>query len=113
MSAKTGRLGTAVLTANIANPVYKVPATVRFVTTNFSIVNTGTVAAKIRVAYSLATVEAGVTRADYIEYDFSLEPSGVLERTNIDASSGETLFFTADQDNVVVRVHGLEDIIVD
>lgn len=64
-------------------------------------------AAKVRIAIGGA---AAPENGDYIEYDTSLPPNGVLERSGLVVGAGERVILRADTANVTGRVHGFEEV---
>jgi len=103
----TGRLGTAdftVIGAVTNHAVYTVPATTFSVVT-VSVVNRGASAALIRIA--LAT-SASPTDAEWLEYDVSLSPKGVIERTGIVMKTGEIIVVRSSTTSVGAVVYGIE-----
>ena len=103
----TGRLGTADFTAIGAvtnHAVYTVPATTFSVVT-VSVVNRSAGAVLIRIA--LAT-SASPTDAEWLEYDVSLSPKGVLERTGIVMDTGKILVVRSSAIGVGAVVYGIE-----
>lgn len=101
----SGLLGKANLAANTNTTVYTVPAST-LATVNVNLVNAGTSTAKVRIAMA-ATGTPGAS--EYIEYDFQIAASQVLERTGIVMSAGERVVVFSDLANVAVRVHGFEE----
>lgn len=107
----SGLLGKAVLVANVPTIIYTVPANVEFVTLNVNVVNTSVTigdTAKVNVAVSSLNVP---NREDYVEYGVALTSNGgVLERTGVICSSGEKIVVTSTISNVVIRIHGIEEL---
>lgn len=64
------------------------------------------VAAKVRIAIGTAAAPAN---GDYIEYDVSLPPNGVLERTGQVIGAGERVILRANTASVAGRIHGFEE----
>ena len=86
----TGRLGYATggLTTNAITNVYTVP-TGYYSVFNISFTNTSaTVPAKIRIALSTSATSGGINSGEYIEYDTTIIPNGVFERTGLVANAG-------------------------
>ena len=103
----TGRLGTAdftVIGAATNHAVYTVPLTTFSVVT-VSVVNRSAGAVLIRIA--LAT-SASPTDAEWLEYDVSLSPKGVLERTGIVMDTGKILVVRSSAVGVGAVVYGIE-----
>lgn len=104
---KIGRLGTARLTANTNTTVYTVPA-LNTTTGSILLCNTGTETTKIRLAI-VDGLAADLDSEDYIEYGSEIPAGGVLERSGVLMSAGETVIAWADKNTVTVRVHGYEE----
>ena len=100
----TGRLGTADLSAVTLTTVYTVPATTFSVVT-VSVVNRSASAALIRIALASGT---SPTDAEWLEYDVSLSPKGVLERTGIVMDTGKLLVVRSSATGVNAVVYGIE-----
>jgi hypothetical protein len=100
----TGRLGTADLAAVTLTTVYTVPATT-FTVATVSVVNRGASAALIRIALASS---ASPTDAEWLEYDVSLSPKGVLERTGIVMDAGKLLVVRSSATGVNVVAYGIE-----
>lgn len=99
-----GRLGKADLAATIDTDLYTAPADT-VATAAVAFVNR--TAADVRVR--LAVRVGALADADYIEYDATVPANGVLERTGIALSAGETITARADAAGVSVRAHGFEE----
>ena len=100
----TGRLGTADLSAVTLTTVYTVPATT-FTVATVSVVNRGASAALIRIALASS---ASPTDAEWLEYDVSLSPKGVLERTGIVMDAGKLLVVRSSATGVNAVAYGIE-----
>jgi hypothetical protein len=100
----TGRLGTADLGAVTLTTVYTVPATTFSVVT-VSVVNRSASAALIRIALASS---ASPSDAEWLEYDVSLSPKGVLERTGIVMDTGKILVVRSSATGVNAVVYGIE-----
>lgn len=98
------KLGSTAPVAVTNTTVYTVP-TGMSATMNISICNGGPASAKVRVSIG-PTVP---TNVDFIEYDSTIVSSGVLERTGIIASAGESVVVYTDVATISVRVHGVEE----
>jgi len=100
----TGRLGTADLAAVTLTTVYTVPATT-FTVATVSVVNRGATAATIRIALASSATPSD---AEWLEYDVSLSPKGVLERTGIVMDTGKLLVVRSSATGVNAVVYGIE-----
>ena len=100
----TGRLGTADLAAVTNTTLYTVPATT-FTVATVSVVNRGAANAAIRIAIASS---ASPTDAEWLEYDVSLSPKGVLERTGIVMDAGKLLVDRSSATSVNAVVYGIE-----
>ena len=103
-----GYLGKTKLAANMNTAVYSVPAG-KFTTANVAMCNIGDASAKIRLAI-VDGAAADLADEDYIEYGVDIPAGGVLERTGLTLSAGETVVAWADKNTIVVRVHGYEEV---
>lgn len=100
----TGRLGVADLAAATDTVLYTVPVTTFSVVT-VSICNRGASAANIRIAVAASGTPSA---AEYIEFDTSLSPKGVLERTGIVLDAGKVLVVRSSAIEVSAVVYGIE-----
>lgn len=103
-----GRLGTANLVANVVSNVYTVPAG-KLASLNVSVCNRDTNVAKIRLAISdTASVQGN---DEFIEYDYSIPASGVLERTGLVLDAGKivTALCAYNNPKLSVVVTGIEE----
>ena len=101
----TGRLGTADLSAVTLTTVYGPVDATTFSVVTVSVVNRSAGAVTIRIA--LAT-SASPTDAEWLEYDVSLSPKGVLERTGIVMDTGQILVVRSSAIGVGAVVYGIE-----
>lgn len=97
-----GKLGSVDLLANTDTLLFTVADTPQ--TFNVRFANRNTSSIKIRVAIGMGAAPAV---ADYIDYDVSVPPNGIVEDTGIVASSGEKVWVRSDTANVSVRAHGM------
>ena len=100
----TGRLGAVDLVAATNTSVYTVPATTFSVVT-LSICNRGSTAATLRVSVSALAIPAN---NEFIEFDTSLAPKGVLERTGIVLDAGKFLVVNSNVSSVTAVAYGIE-----
>ena len=100
----SGILGQSNPAANTNTTVYTVPGSTTS-TFNVNVVNTGTATATVTVAIS-ATGTPGVS--EYIEYQTSLPPSGVLERGGIVAQATKNVVVNCSTASCAVAVYGFE-----
>jgi len=100
----SGRLGTADLEADTNTDVYTVPANA-IATVNINVCNR----TANTVTASIALHDGVLTEADYLECDAPIPAHGVLERTGLVMSAGETIVTCASAAGVSVRVHGFEE----
>jgi hypothetical protein len=100
----TGILGQANPTANTNTTVYTVPASVA-ATFNVSIVNIGANPATASVALTAAGTPAN---SEYIEFQTTLPPGGVLERGGLVAQTGKNVVVNCSTSNCAVSVYGFE-----
>ena len=103
-----GKLGTAALTANTSTGIYTVPADT-VMTVNVLMANTGQEAVSVRLAL-VPGAAADLTMEHYIEYGATIPVGGILERSALVLSPGETVVGWADKGTVTVRVHGYEEL---
>ena len=100
----TGRLGVADLAAATDTVLYTVPVTTFSVVT-VNICNRGASAANIRIAVATSGTPSA---SEYIEFDTSLSPKGVLERTGIVLDAGKVLVVRSSAIEVSAVVYGIE-----
>ncbi len=95
----------AMSVANTWFAIGTVPTSGEFGTIGFTVVNTD---ASSPVSFNLA-ISAATTPSeqDTIESNVTLSPGGVLERTQIIANAGETLFIQASSSTLAVRLYGV------
>ena len=100
----SGILGSSDLSANSDTTIYTVPAdTYSVVTVNFC--NRGSNTASIRLATSTGDSPGG---NEYLEYDVSVGPNGVLERTGIVIDATKKVVVRSSQASVTAMVMGIE-----
>ena len=100
----SGILGSSDLSANANTTIYTVPAdTYSVVTVNFC--NRGSNTASIRLATSTGDSPGG---NEYLEYDVSVGPNGVLESTGIVIDATKKVVVRSSQASVTAMVMGIE-----
>jgi len=100
----SGRLSKANLAVNTNTELYTVPFS-RITTANITLCNRTGAAIPVRIAVRSGTLN----NADYIEYDTPIPAHGVLERSGIVMSAGETIVAYASAAGISIRVHGFEE----
>lgn len=104
-----GRLGSGVSVANTNISIYTVPATVEFATITICIVNTGTEDATLKLSIGPSMIPE---LEDYIEYETILPAKAMLERTCMVCSTNEQVIVNSSNNDLAVRIHGLEQPII-
>lgn len=100
----TGRLGNLAIPATTNSTVYTVP-TGYYAVANVSITNRNATAVKIR----LATASTGTPNVqEWIEYDTTIVPNGVFERTGLVLQAGLNIVVFSDTANIGCSVYGIE-----
>ena len=87
--------------------LYQVPAS-RKATITLTACNFSTGAKPVRAAV-LPSGSSTVTAADWIEYGASVAAGGVLERTGIALSAGQSIRINSDDQDVAWSVFGIEE----
>lgn len=105
--ATSGLLGKTTTLAGTSMQAYIVPANVVSATININVVNAGSETAAVTISVSSSWPPA---KGDSIEYGYSLIPGGVLERSGIVVSPSERVGILSDKADVVVRIHGFEEV---
>ena len=98
----TGKLGSADLAAGVDTLLFTSEVTPQ--TFNVRFANRNTSSVKVRVAIGGGAIPGN---ADYVDYDVTVQPNGILEDTGLVASSGEKVWARSDTANVSVRAHGM------
>ena len=102
----TGLLGQAALAASTNTTVYTVPSNT-FTVFSVAVLNRGTSSVTVRIALSAL----GTPNADgreWIEYDVTLDPNGVLERTGLMLNATKNVVCYTTGSSVSVSVYGIE-----
>ena len=99
-------LGTAKPVANTLTTLYTVPNG-RMAVINVAACNTGSTAAKVRLAVSASATPAD---SEYIEFDVSLAGTEVLERTALSLAAGDKIVVRADTAAVTFNAWGIEEV---
>lgn len=105
---KIGRLGVVKPAVATNTAAYTVPAA-QTASCSVMMCNIGDASAKIRLAI-VDGAAADLADEDYIEYGTSIPAGGILERTGLTLSAGETVVAWADKNTIAVRVHGYEEV---
>lgn len=100
----SGILGQAALSADTDTSVYTVPAST-LATVNINVCNRGETAALIRIALAASGAPGS---SEYIEYNATLEPGGVLERTGFMLHATKRVVVRSSNGDTSVTVHGPE-----
>jgi hypothetical protein len=100
----SGKLGSAAPAAKTNTTLYTVPAN-KVATANVLLVNRGSGSATVKVAISTAATPAD---KDYIDYNATIKPGGILERLGLVCSANEKIIVNSDSGNLSARVHGFE-----
>ena len=100
----TGVLGQSNPAASTNTTVYTVPSSVS-ATFNVSIVNTGTSIAVVNLSVSATSTPAA---SEYLEYQTTIPPNGVLERGGLVAQTGKNVVVNCSTSSCAVSVYGFE-----
>ena len=101
----SGRFGKATPLANTNIDLYTCPAG-QVATVTVAVCNRAASDAKVSVGVRGA---GAVTDGDWIECDATLPANGVIERTGIVLSAGESIVVRANSATVNFRAHGFEE----
>jgi len=99
-------LGTALPAANTLATLYEVP-TGRRTVLNVAACNRGASAATVRLALSASNTPGN---SEFIEFDLSLAPSEVLERTALSLAAGQRVLVQANSAQVSFNAWGIEEV---
>lgn len=103
----TGTIANGTLTQNLEIAVYTVDDTNAngYAVVSVMLMNAGTSDANIRIAVH----EGSVQSADYIEYDFTIVPKGMIERTGVVVGAGQSIScWATNSSDVTFRINGTE-----
>jgi hypothetical protein len=100
----SGILGQSAPTGTTNTTVYTVPAATSSVV-NVNVLNRGSAAATVRIALAASGTP---TNSEYLEYEATVPPKGVLERTGIVLDAGKLVVVYASTADTSVNVYGLE-----
>jgi hypothetical protein len=103
----SGRLGAVDILATTNTAIYSVPSG-KVATVNINVCNRNAAEIAIRLAVLDGAIGT-LANEDYIEYDVPMFDNGVLERTGIVISDGQTVVAYSDTANVSVQVWGWEE----
>lgn len=103
----TGLLGSRDLSAGVSTIVYTVPDEVNYAVINVNVLNRSTTTP---ANISLALTSNGDTPADsdWIEYQFTIQPRGVLQRTGVCINTAISVTALSDIAGVSVTAIGVE-----
>ena len=106
----SGNLSKTILSPTLNNIVYTVPSYITYVNCTISIVNDGAMQSIFKLYISSNKVP---NRVDLIEPSSMLiVGNGVYIRDNIRLSKNENVIVYTDSENLIVRVDGIENILV-
>lgn len=100
----SGILGTADLVAATNTTLYTVPAST-FTVATVSICNRGSAPVLVRIALSATATPAN---SEYIEYNITIPPSGVVERTGLVLNATKNIVVYSNTASVSAVVFGIE-----
>ena len=104
----TGILGTPTdLSATTYTSIYTCPSDT-FAVASINILNRGATAITARIAITSNAPPSAPANGDFIEYDVSIAPKGVLERTGIVLQAGKIISVYSSTTSVSALAMGIE-----
>ena len=103
----TGTLANGELANNVLENIYSIPSedTGGYAVVSISMLNTTASDINIRIALH----GTNLTDADYIEYDTTIVPKGMIERTGVVVGAGQAIsLICTDSAGCVFRINGTE-----
>ena len=101
----TGTLGESELTENTEVTVYTVPNG-KTSTINIAVCNRNSIAITISLGI---TTGVSLINKNYVEYNVSIPPYGILERSGIVIGQTEKVIARSNSNDVNVRIYGYEE----
>lgn len=101
----SGALAKGILGGTAISKVYTVPSNVEYVITELLFINKGTSAQTVTVYVTNNTLP---TYEDSVEYNASIIPGGILERSCISLKKGESMFISCTSSDVIYRLTGID-----
>lgn len=101
----SGKFASATLPANADTVLHEVPANT-INTVNIRLCNRTPNPIRAHIAIGTG---ATPTDADYIAYNATVPPNGILEETGIACSAGEKIWITPTTAGLTARIHGFEE----
>ena len=95
------------LTALTYTEVYTCPSDT-FSVASLSVLNRGASAVTVRIAVTTQSPPTAPNNAEFLEYDVSISPKGVLERTGLVLQAGRIISVYASTSGVSVTAMGIE-----
>lgn len=101
----SGKFASSTLPANADTQLHEVPANT-INTVNIRLCNRTSNAIRVHIAIGTG---ATPTDADYIAYNATVPPNGILEETGIACSAGEKIWINPGAIGITARIHGFEE----
>lgn len=76
-----------------------------------NLVNTGSIAATVRIAIGTIADSANPDTSNYIEYDANIPAKGVIERSGLLLNTSQKIVVYGSTDSIAASVYGIEAII--